>query len=185
MGTCVQSLWIGGELSSMEVGSIRSFLAQGHSFHLYVYDEVQNIPSGTVVLDAHTIVDRSKIFTYKDFPSYAGFSNLFRYALLHKCGNYWTDLDIFCLRPFDFSGDYFFARQKADSFRQSLKNHFFPSLNCCLMKAPAGSELCRRSVNFCLEQDPARLAWGTTGPKLLTQLARELHLGRYAGSVQS
>jgi hypothetical protein len=185
MSVCVQSLWIGRALSSMEIYSIRSFLAQGHAFHLYVYDEVQNIPSGTLVLDANPIVDSSRIFTYKEYPSYAGFANLFRYALLHQKGNYWTDLDIFCLRPLDFPGDYFFARQKPGSVREHCKNRLFPSLNNCFMKAQAGSELCRRALDFASKQDPAQLHWGMTGPELLTQLARELHLGHYAGSLQS
>ncbi len=40
-GDVFQSLWIGAELSAMEQLSIRSFLANGHEFHLYTYQERQ------------------------------------------------------------------------------------------------------------------------------------------------
>ena len=44
--TIVQSLWVGSNLSLMEVYSIKSFLKTGHEFHLYIYEPIQNIPKG-------------------------------------------------------------------------------------------------------------------------------------------
>ena len=66
----------------MEQLSISSFLHNGHDYHLYVYDDLKYIPAGTVVMDASEILPSSRIFQYKQRPSYAGFSNFFRYKLL-------------------------------------------------------------------------------------------------------
>jgi hypothetical protein len=82
----IQGLWIGPELSVMEQLSITSFLRNGHEYHLYVYDEVKHIPDGTVIKKADDILPPSRIFKYKDRPSYAGFANFFRYKLLLERG---------------------------------------------------------------------------------------------------
>src|SRR5258706_6206464 len=37
----IQGLWIGPTLSQMEQLSIASFLANGHEYHLFVYDDVK------------------------------------------------------------------------------------------------------------------------------------------------
>ena len=49
MNELIQSLWIGRKLSAMERLSIASFLANGHEYHLYVYDKIENSPQGTVL----------------------------------------------------------------------------------------------------------------------------------------
>ena len=44
MKATVQSLWIGNALSELEILSINSFLKNSHDFHLYVYDDIKNVP---------------------------------------------------------------------------------------------------------------------------------------------
>ena len=66
MNNIIQSLWIGTELSKLERLSIKSFLDNGHEYHLYLYDTVKNIPEGAVVKDANEILDKSEIFYYKN-----------------------------------------------------------------------------------------------------------------------
>src|SRR5207253_1910437 len=51
----IQSLWIGSELSVMERMSIISFLRNGHEYHLYTYNDLPNVPDGTVIKDANGI----------------------------------------------------------------------------------------------------------------------------------
>lgn len=106
----IQSLWIGESLSVMEQLSITSFLSNGHEFHLYAYDDVKNVPEGTVLKDASEIISPDKIFKYKDHDSYAGFANLFRYTLLLERGQWWVDTDVVCLSPLDFKQRYVFPR---------------------------------------------------------------------------
>ena len=54
----VQSLWVGNKLSRMEHYSIKSFLKLGFTYHLYVYENVKNVPKGTIIKDANTIIKK-------------------------------------------------------------------------------------------------------------------------------
>jgi mannosyltransferase OCH1-like enzyme len=165
-----QSLWIGPRLSTMERLCIRSFLAHGHEFHLYVYDEVADVPAGTSIRDANEILDRSRIFTYANNGSFAGFANFFRYKLLLDRGGWWVDLDTVCLRPFDFSDEYVFASEPAD--RGEL-------LTSAILKSEADSPFLEYVWGVCRDKDPAKLVWGETGPRLVAEAVRTLGLERF------
>ena len=74
----VQSLWIGGKLSNLEILCINSFLKNNISFKLYCYQEVENLPEGTIVADGRDILPESEIFCYqtgKGKGSFSAFSN--------------------------------------------------------------------------------------------------------------
>ena len=113
----IQGLWIGPTLSQMEQLSIASFLANGHDYHLFVYDDVKNIPVGTTLKDANEILPAAAIFQYAGRPSYAGFANFFRYKLLLERGGWWADTDTVCLRPFDFDERYVFSSELSKGFQ--------------------------------------------------------------------
>jgi hypothetical protein len=98
--TTIQSLWIGERLSTIERLSIQSFLTNGHEYHLYVYSDVGEVPSGVVLKDASSIIPRDGIFTTRG--SLSIFSDWFRNELLFARGGYWVDLDVVCLRPLHF-----------------------------------------------------------------------------------
>lgn len=109
----VQGLWIGNKLSRLEELSILSFLKNGHPFHLYLYEPLDTpAPAGTQIMDAREIIPQQDVFSYDGaWPgagSYAGFSDLFRFKLLSLKGGWYVDLDVTCLKAFDFPGDYFF-----------------------------------------------------------------------------
>lgn len=127
MKPIVQSLWIGGSLSLVEQLCVSSFLATGHEFRLYVYDEVKNIPTGTVVCDANTIIDRKNIFTDRK-GSYAGFADWFRFELLKKTGEFYVDMDVVALKRFDFKKTVIFGAENADIINTAVmrfpENHF-------------------------------------------------------------
>ena len=55
----IQSLWIGDQLTTMELLCVQSFLINGHNFDLYAYDHVEPIPNGARLLDARAIGMRS------------------------------------------------------------------------------------------------------------------------------
>ncbi len=162
----VQSLWIGATLSTMERLSIASFLAQGHPFHLYTYGELQNVPAGTTLLDARSILPEAEIFVYTrgiGKGSYAAFSDLFRYAALLDRGGWWVDLDVVALRPFEFDRDYVFGYES-------------PHTVCtAVFHAPRGSKLVQRCYQ---EADRRRgdIEWGEIGPALLTRAVHEFGL---------
>lgn len=95
----IQSLWVGDKLSLMEYASIQSFLDLGYEFHLYVYDEVLNIPPNATIRDANTIIPFNELFNEHD--SILPFSDLFRFKMLYLCGGIWVDLDVICLKNFN------------------------------------------------------------------------------------
>jgi mannosyltransferase OCH1-like enzyme len=173
----IQGLWIGPELSVMEQLSISSFLLNGHDYHLYVYDDVKDVPAGTVVMDAREILPSSRIFQYKHRPSYAGFANFFRYKLLLDTGGWWADSDTICLRPFDFPGEYVFSTEIDHKGREVV--------NIGVIKAPPGSEVMAYAWNVCQRKNPARLVWGETGPKLMAKAVKKFGLDEYKMSHQA
>jgi len=166
----VQGLWVGSALSVMERLSIASFLRNGHEYHLYTYNEVSNVPTGTIVKDGNRVLPASEIFQYKDRPSFAGFSNFFRYKLLLERGGWWVDSDMVCLRYFDFPEPYVFS---------SEVNAGRVVTNAGVIKAPVGSEPIAHAWRVCQTKKPDKLAWGETGPGLMSEVVRKYQLDKY------
>jgi hypothetical protein len=157
----IQSLWIGRKLSAMERLSIASFLANGHEYHLYVYEEIENAPEGTVLKPADEILPGMMIFQYKRQPSYSGFSNFFRYRLLLQKGGWWVDADVVCLKPFAFEEPYVFASEPVDG-------RAVPTT--AVIKVPPGSEMMAFNWHLCRAcPDPSDVVWGEHGPKLMAK----------------
>jgi hypothetical protein len=136
----IHGLWIGRQLSTVELLCIHSFIEHGHQFVLWAYDDIETpLPSGVVLRDATSIIPREQVFAYtkrNQFGhgkgSYAGFSDIFRYLLLCTYGGWWTDMDVVCLSPLDIESPYVFRT-----------HHDFPVVGN-IMKCPQGSELMRR-----------------------------------------
>src|SRR4026207_1011099 len=143
----IQGLWIGKGLSVMEQLSIKSFIDNGHEYHLYVYEDVEGIPKGTIIKNADEVVSREHIFRDEVLKAHVSFSDLFRYKLLLEKGGYWADVDIICLKPFDFKSDYVFAAEKTAKNSDERKKYGSNCVNGCVMKAPAQSEI----MKFCYE----------------------------------
>ncbi len=165
----VQSLWIGPRLSKMEQVSICSFLHHGHDFHLYCYEPIEGIPEGTTVRDAAEILPPSEVFFYKrgfGVGSPAAFSNMFRYMLLMKRGNWWVDTDVVCLKPFDVPGEHLVAQERTMQGGVSASN--------AIMRAPPDSDLAQQCYQYCLSIDRDKLKWGVIGPRLVDAVVREL-----------
>ena len=167
----IQSLWVGRQLSAMERLSIASFLHHGHDYHLFTYDEVVGLPDGAVREDARAILPESSIFQYREFASYAGFSNFFRYRLLLEHGGWWVDTDVVCLRPFDWDDPYVFASEPTPDGREVPAS--------CAIKAPAGSEAMAAAWDTCRSRDPKDLRWGETGPRLVGRIIDRFGLGHF------
>lgn len=179
----IQSLWIGNKLSVMEKLSISSFLHNGHSFHLYVYDEVIGVPEGVTIKDASEIIPPDKIFKYKNYNSYAGFSDLFRYKLLLERGNYWVDTDVICLKPFPDSKEFVFASErlrKPSSINtakiDSSENNI---VTTCVIKAPSGSAILEYCYGESVNSNLDELEWGQIGPRFLNKAVNKYCLWHY------
>ena len=159
-----QSLWLGKRLSVMEQLSIRSFLDQGYSFHLYTYQDVENIPQGTTICRGEEILPADEIFCYQSGygkGSYSAFSNCFRYKLLLDRGGWWTDLDSVCLRPLDFDDQHVLGNERVPDGRCQ------PAAG--LIKVPPGSRLIAYCWEACRKVDRSRIVWGQIGPRLIAE----------------
>jgi hypothetical protein len=166
----VQSLWIGPGLSTLEQLVIRSFLTNGHDFHLYAYEAIAGVPEGATLMDAGRILPSSRIFRYTGNGSFAGFANFFRYKLLLETGGWWVDMDTVCLRPFDFDMEYVISSEMCAGA---------PVIDIAALKAPPGSPLTEYAWGVCQSKDPKALRWGETGPRLLAEAVQHCGLTQY------
>ena len=174
----IQSMWIGDKLSTMEQLAIKSFLANGHEFHLYTYDDVKGIPQGTTIKDGNEIIPKSEIFCYSSDGFHKGsvssFSNWFRYKLLFDKGGWWVDTDNVCLKPFNFESDYVFSSEWQDD--NKVKDCL---INAAPIKAPKGSDVMKYCWERTQEIGKDNLKWGQIGPKLVRESVEKHNLTDY------
>lgn len=162
--TEISSFWHGAELSNVELLCISSFLKSGVQYCLYLYECPGNLPEGVTVKNASDIIDRSRLFTYRagtfNLGSVAGFSNLFRYTLIHERGGWWTDTDVCHVNGFaSESPEMFFAEQsQGGEFRVAN----------ALFKCQPGSKVLRYCLDRFAEKDVTKIVHGETGPSLFT-----------------
>ena len=162
----VQMLWVRGDLSRMELLSVRSFLAQGHPVHLYTYDAPGNVPAGVSVFDASAIVPASLAPAAATSPfargSYASFSDYFRYHLLLARGGWWADMDVVALKPWrDFAPVVVACTEEHGHGRTA---------NCYVLRLPAGHAIAAACCEALAGKSPADFAFGETGPLLLHRI---------------
>lgn len=170
-GKLVNGLWIGGDLPPLAVLTIRSYLDHGFAFRLFVYGTISNVPKGTIVQDASTILPEEDLFTHAN-GSHAPASDWFRYRLLAREGGIWTDMDVACLRQFELP-DVWFAFQSSEVAAIGL------------MKFPAGHEIPANLEK--LAEDPATpMPWDTAAETAAKQalLASTPDLTRRRAEVQ-
>tara|TARA_Y100001970_G_C14201159_1_gene841159 strand:- start:78 stop:872 length:795 start_codon:yes stop_codon:yes gene_type:complete len=145
--TIVQSLWVGNDLTLLEIYSIRSFVKLGYEFHLYVYDFIRNIPKGVIIKDANEIMPRNTLFTLKN--AYLPFSDIFRYKLLYEKGNYWVDVDLIALRTFDFTEPFVFSSERTiQKGAYKVKDKMVPNIG--VLKAPPKSDFYKELYEKCM-----------------------------------
>lgn len=171
--TIIQGLWIGPRLSTMEHMSMKSFIDNGHEYHLYCYEEIENVPEGVIIKDGNEILPKEMIFSYKvgaGKGSFSAFSNFFRYKLVLEKGGYWVDTDTICLKHWDFEEPYVFSSEW-----YAGKIH----CNAGIIKCPAGSEVMQRNWDVCQSKDPNKIAWSEIGPRLVKASVEKLGLEEY------
>lgn len=171
MSNIVQSLWIGTSLPPLQRLSIQSFLEHGHEYHLYAYEEVADVPKGTTICDASTILPKGSIFCYQHGfgkGSYSAFSNMFRYKLIFEKGGWWVDTDVVCLRRFDFEDEYVFATEYEDAHTVLTAT--------CAFKSPPGAELLDYCFRVCDSKNKDELRWAEIGPYLFDKAIKRFSL---------
>ena len=187
----VASLWIGSGLSWVEVVCIQSFLDAGHHFVLYTRGAIGNIPEGVEQRRADDLTPPTT--ELRDRKEIAAFSNFFRFRMLQTEDFIWVDLDVYCVKPFDFDTDWIFAIEMAsrdrintgvlalpkDAVELQQCIDFWQTPNAIPPWFPRNQrrplrELRMRGEAHTLES----LRWGTSGPHLLD------HFLRQSGNIQ-
>jgi hypothetical protein len=144
--------------------SIHSFLEHGHEVHLFVYEDVEGVPEGTVVRPAEEVLPVGEIFRYRagrGRGSPSAFSNYFRYKLLLERGGWWSDLDMVCLQPLEFPEEHVLGYERSPGGGTLVGTG--------IVKAPIGSALMEYCWRASREVDRSRLVWGDIGPRLMTR----------------
>ena len=158
----IQTFWHGPSLPLWETLCLSSFLPFGHDVVVYTYNADLQVPEGIRVRPAGEILEEKHLFFYNHGSgrgSVSGFTNLFRYALLHKLGGWWIDTDLVCLKPFP-------APDRLLAGHENAK-----VVNGAVIYSPPGNELMKLAFRQALDAG-ADVKWGETGPKLLTGLLR-------------
>lgn len=182
----IVTLWIGGDLGTIERLSLRSFVAQEHPVALYSYDDVRGVPVGVERRDAASVLPRAMAETlrYRN-GSYALFSNMFRMELQRRGLGMWVDADVVAVREVDIDGPFVVGRE-SDRFLNGAILKLAPGspvLRDWLIAAGAGrvppwlpfhrapKAWVRQAVGAKIH--PSELPFGTFGPKSITALAEQ------------
>ncbi len=164
----VQGFW-SGPLTTMERLSMASFLANGHRYALYCYDEPAGVPAGVEVRDAREILPESEPATFRCAQQ---FSDAFRVALLLKKGGWYSDLDSICIKPLTFPAPCVLYRDHDES-----------TISLALSKAPAGAPFlqhCYSYVQSLSKDERQRLSWQEIGTDLILGAVEYFHLTDFA-----
>lgn len=162
----IQVLWVRGDLSRVELLSLRSFVAQGHPVHFYTYEAPAIVPDGVQILNARLIVDEDLAPIKEAQPfgkgSYACFSDFFRYKLLHAHGGWWADLDVVAIRPwFDFP-EVVVASTREKNWGL-IANNF-------AMRFPIGHRVLSECLKSLSLEKLSEVGFGESGPILLNSM---------------
>jgi|TARA_Y100000296_G_scaffold66548_1_gene78662 mannosyltransferase OCH1-like enzyme len=172
----VNGFWYGSELGELEKLCINSWIKNGYEFHLWLYDGVE-VPKGVVVENANHIVSLHEYFTYDEGVSKGtavAFSNLFRAQLLYQRGGLYVDLDVLCLKPYDFNKRFVFSEQIDTGLDGDVAT-------CILYSESVGEELFTDWTDWITakKNNWRPIAHGDLGPILFTKLITLYNLKEY------
>ena len=114
----VHFVWIGERLSLLEQLSIKSFQRHGFIANLWSYNLITNVPENTILRNAEEILSKDSLFSFQGttnlsltnngIGSFSHWSDTFQLLLLKKYGEWYSQLDVSCLkRPED--SEYYFS----------------------------------------------------------------------------
>jgi len=173
----VNGFWYGSELGELEKLCIESWIKNGYEFYLWVYDLDIEVPDKVVIANANHIVAFSEYFTYDEGHSKGtpiAFSNLFRAQLLYQRGGLYVDLDVLCLKPYDFNKRFVFSEQIDTGLDGDVAT-------CILYSESVGEELFTDWTDWITakKNNWRPIAHGDLGPILFTKLITLYNLKEY------
>ncbi len=146
--------WYGNELSPLEWACLNSFIEHGHRFRLFCYDLIR-VPNGVWLEDASRIAPKDELFLVNG--NVAAFSDLFRYRIMQRYGEWWADTDVYCLKDDIPECDYAWAKEDQDNINGAVLK--FPSNDTTLSDISRAAYAIGNKTNV----------WCELGPHLLTR----------------
>jgi hypothetical protein len=130
------------------------------------------VPDGVVKRDAREIVPEDRIFLVKN--TYAAFSDVFRYNMLHKLDIIWVDADTLCLTKNwnFFKDDILFCKE--------YDNYYVGGV----LKLPHNSDITKNLMKQVSLIDPQKMTWAEMGPTLLTASINKYGLQSYCQDME-
>lgn len=167
------SLWVGGPLRKLQQTCLASFVHFGHTINLFVYDMDMEVPDGVIKRDAREVIPEDNIFLVRD--TYAAFSDVFRYNMLHKFDLIWVDADTLCLTDdwSFFEDDILFCNEYDDYYVGGV------------LKLPRNSEITKYLVSQVKLVDSSSMFWAEMGPTLLTKAIKKYGYESYCQDMKT
>lgn len=156
--------WAYGELSNVEIICMKSFIRAGYELCLWTYGTVANCPEGVRIENAREIIPESDIFLNTK-GSYAGFSDLFRYAVLFELGGLYVDTDVVAFMRADQLPSFpFFCTERRPFSKNVLLNG-----NIIFVPEP-GNKVIKIALAYSKMFPKDEILWSEIGPDLLTAI---------------
>ena len=174
MEKVVNGFWYGSELGELEKLCIDSWIKNGYEFHLWLYDDIE-VPKGVIVENANHIVSLHEYFTYDDGVSKGtavAFSNLFRAELLYQRGGLYVDLDVLCLKPYEFNERFVFSEQMDSGWDYHVAT-------CILYSENKGERIFEDWSDWIIAKKNKTITHGDLGHNLFTKLITLYNLKEY------
>jgi hypothetical protein len=176
----VGSLWVGGNLGPVQEICLSSFVHNGHKVFLYVYDMNIKVPKGVIKKNANEILKKDKVFLFHN--QYAGFSDVFRYAMISKTGLFWIDADTISFQEYFFEDKSFvFIKEDQNTIAGGILK--IPKEHIIIKELlDLSFELIEKnSSSYSLE----KFSWVSLGPNLVTKVVNKYDLVSHAQSAES
>jgi hypothetical protein len=157
-------------------------VARGYRVEVFSYNDGLAVPDGIVRKDAHEILPADRVLRYQsgqERGSPSLHSNLFRYAMLHRLGGWWVDLDVVLLGSQVPLSPVFFAAESPQLATAIEGPHFGIRFGTAILKLPPRHPLLSEAVERCLAIGESA-TWSQTGPILFTELINKHQLDAYA-----
>lgn len=135
----IYSLWISGELSNVNLLTIRSCKNMGYNLIIYSFQD--GITNECEVRDAREILPESEIFYYKNMMGgnpnfkFGGIAEKLKAHMLYKLGGTHIDLDVTLLKRIDYEQEFVFRPHPQ-------------GIVCNFVKAPQHSDFARFYVEW-------------------------------------
>jgi len=173
--------WAYGDFTKLEILCAKSFLKQGFELTVWTYGDLTNAPNQVAIKDARQILSEKEVFLNKR-GSYAGFSDLFRYAVLSELGGLYVDTDVLALKNAKYLPNSPFLVTERTGTKKNFKNFIRTKLgftkdnringNVLYNPSPIKGDLIDLAYHYSLRFPKDKVHWSEIGPNLLTAITR-------------